>query len=158
MQKQKKADDKLMLYEQTGFTRFLLNHINILSQVLDIKFTNIAPKTMISDAVFEVGLLATTNNKQRVLIENESSKILNANFDQVLSYIKKRQADISILILENPTPFQASLVNWLNSVSKNVRFYLVKMEFLKKDQKHLPQFSIKAKPKTLSKLGYQQVG
>jgi hypothetical protein len=105
-------------HEQTGLSRWLVDHIDILNSRLpfDIDPESLrqeAPAGAFSVDVVGEAVSAETGETIKVVIENQLEETDHRHLGQVLTYVAAYDADAAIWIAANARPEHAKAVQWL---------------------------------------------
>tara|TARA_S200000501_G_scaffold371372_1_gene414324 strand:+ start:70 stop:1014 length:945 start_codon:yes stop_codon:yes gene_type:complete len=112
-------------HEAHDFTTWLENNIDVLTDELDIDFSNVERE--VSAGRFSVDLVAETPTSERVIIENQLEASNHDHLGKVITYLTVLDAKIAVWIVSKPRPEHVQAITWLNE-SSDASFYLFKIE------------------------------
>src|SRR5574341_73098 len=111
--------------ENTDFTRWLEENLDVLNEVTDLNLANAERERPAGD--FSVDLVAEDENGSKVIIENQLERSNHDHLGKLITYLVATEARAAVWIVSDPRPEHASAVTWLNE-SSSASFYLVKLE------------------------------
>ncbi|MBV2168575.1 MAG: DUF4268 domain-containing protein [Bdellovibrio sp.] len=144
-------------HEAYDFTKWLENHIDVLSERLGLQLSVTGREKRVGD--FIIDLVCEDEEGQQVVIENQLERTNHSHLGQILTYMIGMEAQIAIWISTEARPEHQKVIEWLNeSSSSEVGFYLVKVEAVRiGDSPYAPLFSVLAAPTNQAKeLGEQK--
>src|SRR3989344_4800194 len=131
--------------EAKDFSSWLFDNIEILGETLDMNLTAIKKEKDIGP--FSADITAEDENGQVVIIENQLEQTNHDHLGKILTYLANLEAKTAIWISSNPRAEHEKAIDWLNERSRDVSFYLVKMEASKIGNSNpAPKFTIIAEP------------
>jgi len=129
--------------EAKGFTKWLGNHIEYLSDVLDFDLTILESEKEVGP--FRVDLYAEDDSGDKVIIENQLKKTDHEHLGKVITYLTNLEAKKAIWIASKPIDEHVQAIEWLNQFSpEDVSFYLVKVQAIRIESQPLaaPLFTV----------------
>src|SRR5574341_1129512 len=114
--------------ENTDFTRWLEENLDVLNEVTDLNLANAERERPAGD--FSVDLVAEDENGSKVIIENQLERSNHDHLGKLITYLVATEARAAVWIVSDPRPENASAVTWLNE-SSSASFYFVKLEAIK---------------------------
>jgi hypothetical protein len=136
---------------ETDFSRWLSDNIDVLGEELGLSLSVIAREKAVGD--FSVDLLAEDSEGQKTIIENQIEKTDHDHLGKAVTYLSNMEAKTAIWISANPRDEHVKAIKWLNEFTPEDRsFYLVKIEAIKiGDSEPAPLFTVVAEPTEISK-------
>jgi len=126
---------------ETNFTSWLFDNIEVLSEELDISLTAVKKEKNIGS--FSGDIVAENEFGQRVLIENQLEKTNHDHLGKILTYVSNLDAKLAIWVSSEPRPEHERAIDWLNETGSDTNFYLVKIEIYKiGDSEPAPKFTV----------------
>jgi hypothetical protein len=118
--------------EYPDFSIWLAEHIDYLSEALGIKLS-VTHDPNLGGAVYKppfyIDIVATDDDGNKVVIENEFGLTNHAHLGQVITYLTILDAKRAIWVVERARPEHKKAINWLNEVTpKDTKFYLVTLK------------------------------
>ena len=131
--------------EARDFTSWLFDNIEILGEELNISITPIEKEKSIGS--FSADILAEDEEGDQILIENQLEKTDHDHLGKILTYVSNLEAKKAIWISKEPRSEHERAIEWLNELSSDINFYLVKIEAYRiGDSDPAPKFTIIAGP------------
>jgi len=131
--------------EARDFTSWLFDNIDILGEELNINITPVEKEKNVGS--FSADILAESGEGTPILIENQLEKTDHNHLGQLLTYVSNLEAKKAIWISKEPRSEHEKAIEWLNELTSDVDFYLVKIEaFRIGDSAPAPKFTIIAGP------------
>lgn len=116
--------------EPYGFTAWLAENIEVLSEVLGTQLTVTAREEAVGS--FFLDLLAENEDGDTVVIENQLDRTDHDHLGKLLTYLSNLEAKMAIWISTDPRPEHVAAVSWLNEFTPDdVAFIVVKVEAVK---------------------------
>jgi len=112
-------------HEAQGFTTWLEQNIDVLSNTLDLALSNAEREQNAGD--FSVDIVAEDQSGNTVIIENQLEKSNHDHLGKLITYTSMLEAGVAIWIVAEPRPEHVRAVSWLNE-GTSAAFYLVKVE------------------------------
>ena len=144
---------KLWSKENTGFTVWLEENIDYLTEVIGFKITIESREKRVGP--FSVDLYGEDNNGNKIIIENQLEKTDHTHLGQILTYLTNLGAKTAIWISSDPVVEHQKAIDWLNETTPDdISFYLIKLEAVKIDNEEVaaPLFTVIKQPSAESKL------
>jgi len=131
--------------EAKDFTSWLFDNIEILGEELNIIISPIEKEKNVGS--FSADILAESEEGDPILIENQLEKTDHNHLGQLLTYVSNLEAKKAIWISKEPRSEHERAIEWLNELTSDVDFYLVKIEAYKiGDSAPAPKFTVIAGP------------
>lgn len=131
--------------EARDFTSWLFDNIEILGEELNISISPIEKEKNVGS--FSADILAESEEGDSILIENQLEKTDHDHLGKLLTYVSNLEAKKAIWISKEPRSEHEKAIEWLNELTSDVDFYLVKIEaFRIGDSAPAPKFTIIAGP------------
>ncbi len=131
--------------EARDFTSWLFDNIDILGDELNINVTPIEKEKNVGS--FSADILAESEEGDPILIENQLQKTDHDHLGKLLTYVSNLEAKKAIWISKEPRSEHERAIEWLNELTSDVDFYLVKIEAYKiGDSDPAPKFTVIAGP------------
>jgi len=131
--------------EARDFTSWLFDNIDILGEELNINITPVEKEKNVGS--FSADILAESGEGTPILIENQLEKTDHDHLGKLLTYVSNLEAKKAIWISKEPRSEHEKAIEWLNELTSDVDFYLVKIEaFRIGDSAPAPKFTIIAGP------------
>jgi len=131
--------------EARDFTSWLFDNIDILGDELNINITPIEKEKNVGS--FSADILAESEEGDPILIENQLQKTDHDHLGKLLTYVSNLEAKKAIWISKEPRSEHERAIEWLNELTSDVDFYLVKIEAYKiGDSDPAPKFTVIAGP------------
>jgi len=131
--------------EARDFTSWLFDNIEILGEELNISISPVEKEKNVGS--FSADILAESEEGDPILIENQLEKTDHNHLGQLLTYVSNLEAKKAIWISKEPRSEHERAIEWLNELTSDVDFYLVKIEaFRIGDSDPAPKFTIIAGP------------
>ena len=131
--------------EARDFTSWLFDNIDILGEELNISITPVEKEK--NAGSFSADILAESEEGGPILIENQLEKTDHDHLGKLLTYVSNLEAKKAIWISKEPRSEHERAIEWLNELTSDVDFYLVKIEaFRIGDSDPAPKFTIIAGP------------
>jgi len=131
--------------EVKDFNNWLFENIEVLGEELDINLTAIEKEKKIGS--FSADIIAEGSTGDTVLIENQLEKTDHDHLGKILTYVSNLEAKKAIWISNEPRSEHERATEWLNELSSDIDFYLVKIELYKiGDSPPAPKFTVIAGP------------
>jgi len=131
--------------EARDFTSWLFDNIDILGDELNISITPIEKEKNVGS--FSADILAESEEGDPILIENQLQKTDHDHLGKLLTYVSNLEAKKAIWISKEPRSEHERAIEWLNELTSDVDFYLVKIEAYKiGDSDPAPKFTVIAGP------------
>ena len=136
--------------EAKDFSSWLFKNIEILSEELNIKITAIEKEKKIGS--FSADILAEGSTGETVIIENQLEKTNHDHLGKILTYVSNLEAKVAIWISKEPRSEHEKAIVWLNELSSDIDFYLVRVEAYKiGNSDPAPKFTVIAGPTEIGK-------
>lgn len=116
--------------EATDFTKWMEANLDSLSQALGWELS--FEEREHSVGPFFVDILATDEQGERVVIENQLEKTDHGHLGQIITYCSNLEAKTCIWIAKEPRQEHINAVNWLNKET-SLNLYLLKVEAISID-------------------------
>jgi len=110
---------------ETGFTKWLEENIEVLNDALDINLSSAEREQ--SAGAFSVDLVAEDEAGEPVIIEIQLGKSDHDHLGKLITYLTALGAKTAIWIVADPRSEHVRAVSWLNE-SSSASFYLLKVE------------------------------
>jgi len=137
--------------EARDFTSWLFDNIDILGDELNIIITPIEKEKNVGS--FSADILAESEEGDPILIENQLQKTDHDHLGKLLTYVSNLEAKKAIWISKEPRSEHERAIEWLNELTSDVDFYLVKIEAYKiGDSDPAPKFTVIAGPTESGKI------
>jgi len=131
--------------EARDFTSWLFDNIDILGDELNVSITPIEKEKRVGS--FSADILAESEEGDPILIENQLQKTDHDHLGELLTYVSNLEAKKAIWISKEPRSEHERAIEWLNELTSDVDFYLVKIEAYKiGDSDPAPKFTVIAGP------------
>ena len=131
--------------EARDFTSWLFDNIDILGEELNITITPVEKEKNVGS--FSADILAESEEGGPILIENQLEKTDHDHLGKLLTYVSNLEAKKAIWISKEPRSEHERAIEWLNELTSDVDFYLVKIEAFKiGNSDPAPKFTIIAGP------------
>jgi hypothetical protein len=131
--------------EARDFTSWLFDNIDILGDELNVSITPIEKEKRVGS--FSADILAESEEGDPILIENQLQKTNHDHLGKLLTYVSNLEAKKAIWISKEPRSEHERAIEWLNELTSDVDFYLVKIEAYKiGDSDPAPKFTVIAGP------------
>lgn len=131
--------------EARDFTSWLFDNIDILGDELNVSITPIEKEKRVGS--FSADILAESEEGDPILIENQLQKTDHNHLGKLLTYVSNLEAKKAIWISKEPRSEHERAIEWLNELTSDVDFYLVKIEAYKiGDSDPAPKFTVIAGP------------
>jgi len=131
--------------EARDFTSWLFENIDVLGDELNINLSPIEKEKNVGS--FSADILAENAEGAPVLIENQLEKTDHDHLGKLLTYVSNLEAKKAIWISKEPRSEHERAIEWLNELTSDVDFYLVKIEAYKiGDSVPAPKFTVIAGP------------
>ena len=131
--------------EARDFTSWLFDNIDILGDELNVSITPIEKEKRAGS--FSADILAESEEGDPILIENQLQKTDHDHLGKLLTYVSNLEAKKAIWISKEPRSEHERAIEWLNELTSDVDFYLVKIEaFRIGDSDPAPKFTVIAGP------------
>jgi len=131
--------------EARDFTSWLFDNIDILGDELNVGITPIEKEKRVGS--FSADILAESEEGDSILIENQLEKTDHDHLGKLLTYVSNLEAKKAIWISKEPRSEHERAIEWLNELTSDVDFYLVKVEAYKiGDSDPAPKFTVIAGP------------
>jgi len=141
--------------EARDFTTWLFENIEVLGDELNINLSSIEKEKNVGS--FSADILAESAEGVSVLIENQLEKTDHDHLGKLLTYVSNLEAKKAIWISKEPRSEHEKAIEWLNELTSDVDFYLVKIEAYKiGDSVPAPKFTIIAGPTESGKVAGTQ--
>jgi hypothetical protein len=139
---QKIALKEVFVHEARGFTPWLAQNIDVLSDALNLPGLRVV-ETEKTVGSFSLDILAEDGAGEPVIIENQIYQTDHDHLGKVLTYLTNLNAKTAIWISSDPRPEHIRAMAWLNESSPaDVSFYLVRLEAYRiGDSPAAPMFS-----------------
>lgn len=136
----------LWRHEAQGFTRWLAENLDFISETIGIPLTLIRREA--PTGPFSADILAEDNQGHQVVIENQLEQTDHDHLGKLITYMSNMDAKAAIWITSSPRPQHEKAVHWLNELlPAGTDFYLLKVEAYKiGDSDPAPMFTIIAGP------------
>jgi len=129
--------------EAKDFTTWLNEHLEQLSDAIDLTLTTIKREQQVTDSRFSIDILAETDEGEGVIIENQLEQSDHKHLGQIITYLTNMDCSHAIWIVKEPRQEHINAINWLNEVIQGKNFYLVKLEaFCIGNSEPAPFFSV----------------
>ena len=140
--------------EERDFSAWMSDqdNLDLLSEELGISLS--VEETEKRVGSFEADLLATDDEGNVVVIENQFGRTDHDHLGKVLTYFRNIDAKAAVWISEKPRREHEAVVEWLNEITPDdVGFYLVKIEaFRIADSRPAPKFTVIVAPSPEAKV------
>ena len=131
--------------EAKDFTSWLFDNIEILGEELNINISSVEKEKKIGS--FSADIIAEGSTGETILIENQLEKTDHNHLGQLLTYVSNLEAKKAIWISKEPRSEHEKAIDWLNELTSDVDFYLIKIEAYKIGESDpAPKFTIIAGP------------
>lgn len=142
---------KIWKKEEKDFTPWLYDHMEILSDRLDLELSALEREKRTGS--FETDIFAEDQDSNSVIIENQFGMTDHDHLGKGLTYLSTLDAKTLIWICEEPRPEHIKTISWLNeSTPPDISFYLVKVEaYSINGSLPAPNFNIIAGPSPIIK-------
>lgn len=118
---------ELWKHEAKGFSAWLENHIEILSEALGFPLTVVQREHQVG--AFKLDLIARNEDRGDVIIENQLEATDHDHLGKVLTYTSNLGAKTGIWITSEPRAEHVKAIEWLNETTPaDVAFFLVQLE------------------------------
>ncbi len=117
-------------HEAADFTAWLQNHVDVLSEALDIDLVSAEREQPVGD--FSVDLVAQDDRGRNVVIENQLEPSDHRHLGQVLTYLATLDVEVAVWVVSKARPEHVNAVSWLNQET-SCSFYLVQVEAVRID-------------------------
>lgn len=135
---------KIWKNEAVDFTAWLEENLHVLSEAVEHELTLVKREHPVGS--FSADIIATDENGQRVVIENQLEKTDHTHLGQIITYVSNLEGKTVIWISSEPRQEHVNAVNWLNTQT-SIDFFLVKLEAVSVDDSAAaPLFQIICKP------------
>ena len=114
--------------EASDFTTWLVDHIDVLDEVLTLGLTNAKREQDAGD--LRVDVVAEDGTGEVVVIENQLGKSDHDHLGKMLTYLAMYEAKKAVWIVGDPRSEHVKATSWLNE-SGLAKFYLVKLEAIR---------------------------
>lgn len=132
-------------HEAKDFSSWLFENIEILVEELDIDIIAVEKEKKIGS--FSADIIAEGSTGETILIENQLEKTDHDHLGKILTYVSNLEAKKAIWISKEPRSEHERAIEWLNELSSDIDFYLVKIEAYKiGDSAPAPKFTVIAGP------------
>ena len=130
-------------HEATDFTRWLVQNIDYLNDVLDLDIVvrsveeNVGP--------FRVDIFGEDSGGNKIIIENQLEKTDHGHLGQILTYLVNLEANIAVWVTSKPVEEHRQVIEWLNETTPDdMYFYLVQVEGIRiaGQEKVAPLFTV----------------
>lgn len=142
---------ELWKHEAHGFTRWLAENLDFVSETIGINLTLIEREA--SAGPFSADLLAEDSQGHPVIIENQLEPTDHDHLGKLITYMSNLDAKTAIWITSNPRPEHEKAVHWLNeTLPDDTSFFLIQIEAYRiGNSDPAPQLKIIAGPSKESK-------
>jgi hypothetical protein len=142
---------ELWKHEAHGFTRWLAENLDLISDVIGIQLS--LEESEAPAGHFSADILAVDNNGNPVVIENQLEQTNHDHLGKLITYMSNLDAKTAIWVTSDPRPEHERAVDWLNeTLPADTAFYLLKIEAFKiGDSDPAPYISIIAGPNPVGK-------
>ncbi len=143
---------KLWKKEDKDFSRWLEEHIDVLSEALGLGLN--IEKREESVGPFRVDLYGEDDRGRKVIIENQLEKSDHDHLGKVITYMTNLEATVGIWVNSDPREEHIKVFEWLNeTTSEDMAFYLVKLEALQIGEEEVaaPLFTVVSGPSVTGK-------
>ncbi len=142
---------ELWKHEAHGFTKWLADNLDFLSEALGYQLT--LDQQEISAGSFSADIRAEDPRGNYVIIENQLEKTDHDHLGKLITYMSNLEAKTAIWITSEPRPEHETAVHWLNeTLPADTAFYLIRIEAYKIGNSFpAPHFTIVAGPSPESK-------
>ena len=132
--------------EDRQFTPWLSKNLDRLSEKLGFNIKLVTEEGDVGS--FSADIVAETENKELIVIENQLEQTDHTHLGQLLTYLSNLGAKVGIWISKNPRQEHINVIDWLNeNAPEDTSFYLVRIEAYTIDSsKPAPLFTIMAGP------------
>jgi len=118
---------ELWLDEERGFSTWLGNNVDVLSEALGLSLTVEGRDKPVG--AFRVDLIARDAGGDRVIIENQLNLTDDDHLGKLLTCLINLDSNVAIWIVKEARPEHVRVVSWLNEISPpNITFYLVEVK------------------------------
>jgi uncharacterized protein DUF4268 len=114
--------------EARDFTTWLLENIDVLSDIIGVRLQE--AKREHAAGAFHIDLVATDDDGNLTIIENQLEKSNHDHLGKVITYVAALAAKTAIWIVSDPRPEHITAITWLNE-SRLASFYLLKLEAIR---------------------------
>ena len=141
----------LWAHEATGFSRWLAENLDVLSDVLGTAITDVELEKYGGD--FPADLVGSDSSGAVVIIENQLEPTDHKHLGQLLTHLRSFEAKTAVWITRQARSEHTNVINWLNEVTPDdTAFYLVRVTAYRiGDSPGAPQFTVIAGPSAESK-------
>jgi hypothetical protein len=116
----------LWKHEERGFSLWLREHIDPLTEVLGFPLTEVESEKNVGS--FSVDLIAEDHRGMLVIIENQLEATDHDHLGKLLTYLTNLDAKRAVWITSHPRTEHIKAVTWLNETTpEDISFYLVKI-------------------------------
>jgi hypothetical protein len=142
---------ELWRHEERGFSAWLADNLDALSQAIDISLSD--PQREFPAGNFQVDLVAEDANNDRVIVENQLEPTNHEHLGKLLTYLTNVDAKTAIWISSAPRPEHVRTIQWLNETTPDdIAFYLVRLAAYRiGDSEPAPLFTVIVGPSAESK-------
>ncbi len=117
---------ELWKHEEYGFSAWLENNLEILSEAIDFELSD--PERELAAGDFRVDLVAKDEKANRVVIENQLEATNHDHLGKVITYLSNLDAKVAIWIATEAREEHIRAIQWLNeNTSDGFDFYLVRL-------------------------------
>jgi len=136
-------------HEESDFTPWLQNNIDVLNEVLDREGIDLSlsdPEREENTENFYVDIVAKDDLGNIIIIENQLEKSNHDHLGKLITYLATTEARAAIWIVSEPRQEHIDAISWLNK-SQLANFYLIKLEAYKiDDSSPAPLLTLIVKP------------
>ena len=125
--------------EDTDFTRWLADHLDVLHNAVGMKLELIQKEKQVGSFFCDI-LAREVGSGAKVAIENQLESANHSHLGQLLTYAAGLEAQIAIWVAPEILHEHAAALHWLNTWTSGPRFYGVKVMLLKNGNTLEPRF------------------
>ncbi|MBO7381276.1 MAG: hypothetical protein J6U05_06380 [Neisseriaceae bacterium] len=117
---------------ENDFTEWLIepDNLQILSDTVGIEI--LEPKTQVEIGRFFADIVASDENNNKIIIENQRNETNHDHLGKVLTYAAGKSANTIIWITEKTTEEHRAVFEWLNqNTNEKIAFFLLELKLWK---------------------------
>jgi hypothetical protein len=136
----------LWRHEAHGFTKWLADNLDFLSETLGFQVT--FDEREVAAGSFSADIRAEDPQGNYVIIENQLERTDHDHLGKLITYMSNLDAKTAIWITSEPRPEHEAAVHWLNeTLPADTAFYLIKLDAYRiGDSDPAPHFTVVAGP------------
>lgn len=117
---------ELWKHEERGFSAWLADNMEALSEAIDVQL--LGPEREVTIGSFKVDIVATDEEGNRVIIENQLEQTDHDHLGKLITYLTNLDAKIAVWITKYARPEHRRSVAWLNETTPgDIKFFLVQL-------------------------------